>query len=167
MAKYAQNGLRMHFLQSRISKFSVPPAYQRGEKKPSQALPHLVRASGAQLSPYFINWDSYFSSFWEPCTGVFIRFGAPKVDIPFQHFLNVLHPWWALLLNIDSVLLSLQNLVHFIPNWKNWNNYNIVISWLLLAQKYQYSDQRIKCSSGHDHMVVGFITTYAISAYHH
>jgi hypothetical protein len=27
--------------------------------------------------------------------------------------LNVLHPWWALLLNIDSVLLSLQNLVHF------------------------------------------------------
>jgi hypothetical protein len=20
-----------------------------------------------QLSPYFINWDSYFNSFWEPC----------------------------------------------------------------------------------------------------
>ena len=37
---------------------------------PSLALPLLclrrsVRASGTQLS-YFINWDSYFNSFWEP-----------------------------------------------------------------------------------------------------
>ena len=39
---------------------------------PSRALPHLrlrrsVRASGTQLSPYFVNWNSYFNSFWEPC----------------------------------------------------------------------------------------------------
>ena len=52
MAKYAQNGLRMHLLQSRISE-------RRGEP-PSRALPHLrlrrsVRASGTQLSPYYIN----------------------------------------------------------------------------------------------------------------
>jgi hypothetical protein len=69
MAKYAQNDLRMHLLQSRISKFSgrqplYPPSLpERGVKPrddPSQALPHLhlqhtVRASGTQLSPYFIN----------------------------------------------------------------------------------------------------------------
>ena len=49
----------------------LPPTYQRGRKPPSRALTHLrlrcsVRASGTQLSPYFINWDSYFNSFWEP-----------------------------------------------------------------------------------------------------
>jgi hypothetical protein len=63
MAKYALNGLRMHLLQSRISKnfrgrTPIPPAYQR--VPPSLALPHLrlrcsVRASGTQLSSYFIN----------------------------------------------------------------------------------------------------------------
>ena len=44
MAKYAQNGLRMHLLQSKIS--------------PTLALLRLrrsVRAYGTQLSPYFIN----------------------------------------------------------------------------------------------------------------
>ena len=48
---------------------------------PSQAFPHLglrcsVRASGTPPSPYFINWDSYFNSFWEPwiCQFVFIKF---------------------------------------------------------------------------------------------
>jgi hypothetical protein len=44
MAKYAQNGLRMHLLQSKIS--------------PTLALLRLrrsVHASGTQLSPYFIN----------------------------------------------------------------------------------------------------------------
>ena len=65
MAKYAQNGLKMHLLQSRISKFSrggplyPPPARDEG-KPPSRALPHLhlrhsFRASGTQLSPYYIN----------------------------------------------------------------------------------------------------------------
>jgi hypothetical protein len=57
MAKYAQNGLRMHLLQSKIS--------------PTLALLRLrrsVHASGTQLSPYFINWDFYFNSFWEPWT---------------------------------------------------------------------------------------------------
>ena len=64
MAKYAQNGLRMYLLQSRISKFSgggtlYPRLPERG-KFPSRALPHLglrcsVHASGTQLSPYFIN----------------------------------------------------------------------------------------------------------------
>ena len=54
MAKYAHNGLRMHLLQSRISKFSG------GGGGGSQVLPHLhlrrsVHASGTQLSPYFIN----------------------------------------------------------------------------------------------------------------
>ena len=38
MAKYAQNGFRMHLLQSRISKFSeggpVPSSYQGGGLKP-------------------------------------------------------------------------------------------------------------------------------------
>ena len=48
-------------------------AYQKGVKPPSRSLPHLclwhsVRASSTQLSPYFINWDSYFNSFWEPCS---------------------------------------------------------------------------------------------------
>ena len=55
MAKYAQNGLRMH-LQSRISNISGG----RTPVPPSRALPHLrlrrsVRASGTQLSPYFMN----------------------------------------------------------------------------------------------------------------
>jgi hypothetical protein len=65
MAKYAQNSLRMHLLQSRISKFSgrgppySPPTREGGEPS-SRVLPHLhlrrsVRASGTQLSPYFIN----------------------------------------------------------------------------------------------------------------
>ena len=49
-----QNMLRMHLLQSRISKFSL-----------SDSSPTCV--CGTQLSPYFINWDSYFNSFWEPC----------------------------------------------------------------------------------------------------
>ena len=64
MAKYAQNGLRMHLLQSRISKWSGgpppnPPPTREGETL-SRALPHLgllrsVRASGTQLSLYFMN----------------------------------------------------------------------------------------------------------------
>jgi hypothetical protein len=50
----------------------TPHLPERGENpplglSPTQALPRLVRASGTQLSPYFINWDSYFNSFWEPC----------------------------------------------------------------------------------------------------
>jgi hypothetical protein len=52
--------------------------YQRGGKHPSRALPHLhlrslVCASGTQLSPYFLNWDSYFNSFWEPWIQVPVR----------------------------------------------------------------------------------------------
>ena len=68
----------MQLLQSRISKFSgggppYPHLQERGfreGKPPSRPLIHLilrhsVRAFGTQLSPYFINWDSYFNSFWE------------------------------------------------------------------------------------------------------
>ena len=53
MAKYAQNGLRMHFLQSRISKFSVPPAYQRGGIPPLGLSPTC--ACGAQFVPMALN----------------------------------------------------------------------------------------------------------------
>ena len=54
MAKYAQKGLRMHLLQSRISKFSggpppYPPPTREGEP-PSRALPPLgLRRSGSCL----------------------------------------------------------------------------------------------------------------------
>ena len=46
-----QNMLRMHLLQSRISKFWLSPT---------------LFSVNSQFSPYFINWDSYFNSFWEP-----------------------------------------------------------------------------------------------------
>jgi hypothetical protein len=52
---------------------AYPHLQERGfreGKSPSRPLIHLilrhsVRAFGTQLSPYFINWDSYFNSFWE------------------------------------------------------------------------------------------------------
>jgi hypothetical protein len=62
----------------------------------SQALPHLclwhsVHASGTQLAPYFINWDSYFNSFWEPC----ILWVIQKINTHFQVTrLILLHVWY-------------------------------------------------------------------------
>ena len=89
MAKYAQNGHRMHLLQSRISTFSggVPPTYQRGGNPP-------LRLSGTQLSPYFINWDSYFNSF---CTLRFMLFTYPYV----------VKSWIKILQNKNEILSSL------------------------------------------------------------
>jgi len=38
---------------------------------------------------------------------------------------------------------------------------------LRLIIQYIYSNFRVRGRHGHDRMVVGFTTTYAISAYHH
>ena len=62
-------------LRSRISKFFVPPAYQRGGA-PSRNLLHLCLRRSVRASDFkFINWDSYFNSFWEPwMVEIFDRF---------------------------------------------------------------------------------------------
>ena len=74
-----QNMLRMHLLQSRNPPLGL------------LHLQHSVRASGTQLSPYFINWDSYFNSFWEPCILWFIQ----KINTHFQVTrLILLHVWY-------------------------------------------------------------------------
>jgi len=37
----------------------------------------------------------------------------------------------------------------------------------MFSNKFYFNPTFRRCRHGHDHMVVGFTTTYAISAYHH
>jgi hypothetical protein len=92
----------------------------------SHALLHLrlwrsVRASGIQLSPYFINWDSYFNSFWEPLLSIFyLNFvGYERVIlnilVSFLNLLELFHMLLVIYLRKLAKLCFVDRCLSFCP----------------------------------------------------
>jgi hypothetical protein len=81
--------------------------------------------------------------------------------------------WWSVLLVKETRLQRRENHRPVASHWQTLSHNVVHLAYKL--NKYQYSQSKFYgpvhigwgAVVGCDHMVVGFTTTYAISAYHH